>query len=75
LPGGDQYEIGLIDRFYLGWAHQYIRTKEKCISGPGQYIIGQGDQSYIIQLGEKLLQGVVNNTTPFGMQFGKIFSQ
>jgi hypothetical protein len=48
---GDQYKIGLIGQFYIGWAHQYIRTKEKCISGPEQYEIGKGDQSYIGCLG------------------------
>jgi hypothetical protein len=68
-PIGNQYEIGLIDQFYIGWAHQYIRTKQKCIGGPGQYKIGQGDQSYIGRLRATLLRGFLTNTTPFAVLF------
>jgi hypothetical protein len=66
-PGGDRYEIGLIDRFYIGRAHRYIRTKEKCIGGPGRYKIGQADRSYIGRLGATLSQGAVADTTPFAV--------
>jgi hypothetical protein len=44
---GYQFKIGLGDQFYIGWAHQYIRTKGTCIGDPGQYEISGGDPYYI----------------------------
>jgi hypothetical protein len=56
------------DHFYIGWAHQYIRTKGKFIDGPGQYKIGQGDQLFIGRLRPTLPQGVVMDTTPLAVK-------
>jgi hypothetical protein len=66
---GPQFKFGLGEQFYVGWAHQYIRTKGICISGPGQYRIGQGEQSFIGRLWPTLLRGggVVTNTTPLAV--------
>jgi hypothetical protein len=44
---GHQFKISPGVQFYIALAHQYIRTKAKCIGGPGQYKIDWGDQSFI----------------------------
>jgi hypothetical protein len=66
-PGGDQYKIGLIDRFYIGRAHQYIRTKEKCIGGPGRYKIGKGDRCPVLYWWPRgdVIAGGCNQYNPF----------
>ena len=44
---GNQCYIGCPDRFYVVWAHQYIRTKAWCICGTCWCKIGLVDQCYI----------------------------